>query len=136
MPEKTFKIEVITPERTVLTQEVVSLVVPAMEGELGIMADHAPLIAELAIGEIWFRDPNGEVTRLATSGGFLEVRENTVRILVDTAERAEEIDVVRAEEARKRAEARLRSREEGVDLARAEAALKRAIVRLKVAKGE
>ncbi|MCL6628880.1 MAG: F0F1 ATP synthase subunit epsilon [Armatimonadetes bacterium] len=136
MPEKTFKIEVITPERTVLTQEVVSLVVPAMEGQLGIMADHAPLIAELTIGEIWFRGPNGEVTRLATSGGFLEVRENTVRILVDTAERAEEIDVVRAEEARKRAEARLRSREEGVDLARAEAALKRAIVRLKVAKGE
>jgi len=136
MPEKTFKIEVITPERTVLTQEVVSLIVPAMEGQLGIMADHAPLIAELIIGEIWFRCPNGEVIRLATSGGFLEVRENTTRILVDTAERAEEIDVVRAEEARKRAEARLRSREEGVDLARAEAALKRAIVRLKVAKGE
>lgn len=136
MPEKTFKIEIVTPERTVLSQEAVSLVVPAMEGELGIMADHAPLIAELTIGEIWFRDSNGEVTRLATSGGFLEVRGNVVRILVDTAERAEEIDVARAEEARKRAEARLRSQEEGIDLARAEAALKRAIVRLKVAKGE
>jgi F-type H+-transporting ATPase subunit epsilon len=136
MPEKTFKVEIVTPERTVLSQEAVSLVVPAVEGELGIMADHAPLLAELTIGRIWFREPNGNIVRLATSGGFVEVRQNVVRILADTAERAEEIDVARAEEARKRAEARLRSKEAGIDLARAEAALKRALVRLKVAAGE
>jgi len=136
MPEKTFKVEIVTPERVVLTQDAVSLVAPGVEGSLGILANHAPLMTELTIGEIWLRDADGEVTRLATSGGFMEVRENTARILADTAERAEEIDVARAEEARKRAEERLRSRAAEVDHARAEAALKRAIARLRVVRGE
>ena len=136
MPEKTFKVEIVTPEGVVLSQDAVSVAVPAVEGLLGVLADHAPLMAELTVGEIWIRDADGEVTRLAASGGFMEVRENTVRILADTAERAEEIDIARAEEARRRAEERLRSRAAGIDHARAEAALKRALVRLRVAKGE
>jgi len=136
MPEKTFKFEILTPERVVLTQDAVSLVAPGVEGSLGILANHAPLMTELTIGEIWLRDADGRVMRLATSGGFMEVRENTARILADTAERAEEIDVARAEEARKRAEERLRSRAAEVDHARAEAALKRAIARLRVVRGE
>jgi len=136
MPEKTFKFEILTPERVVLTQDAVSLVAPGVEGSLGILANHAPLMTELTIGEIWLRDADGRVMRLATSGGFMEVRGNTARILADTAERAEEIDVARAEEARKRAEERLRSRAAEVDHARAEAALKRAIARLRVVRGE
>ena len=136
MPEKTFKLEIVTPERVVLTQDIVSLVAPGAEGSLGILADHAPLMAELTIGEVWIRDAGGGITRLAISGGFMEVKENMVRILADTAEKAEEINVTRAEEARKRAEQRLRTRGEAVDHTRAEAALKRAIARLKVARGE
>ena len=136
MADKTFKLEIVTPERVVLAQDIVSLVVPGAEGSLGVMANHAPLMAELAIGEIWFRDAEGRENHLATSGGFMEVGENTVRILADTAERPEEIDIARAEESRKRAEERLRSLDEHADLARAEAALKRALVRLHVARGE
>ena len=136
MPEKTFKLEIVTPERVVLTQDAVSLVVPAAEGYLGVLADHAPLIAELTVGEIRVRDAEGRETRLATSGGFMEVRDNTVHILADTAERAEEIDIARAEEARKRAEERVRSRAAGINYARAEAALKRALNRLRLARGQ
>ena len=121
MPEKIFEVEIVTPEGVVLSQDAVSIVAPAVEGSLGVLADHAPLMAELTIGEIWIRDAEGEVTRLATSGGFMEVRKNTVRILADTAERAEE---------------RLRSRTTGIDHTRAEAALERALVRLRVARGE
>lgn len=136
MPGKTFKVEIVTPQRVVFSQDAVSLVVPSVEGSLGVLADHAPLMAELTIGEIWIRDAEGRETHLATSGGFMEVRKNAVRILTDTAERAEEIDIARAEAARTRAEERVRSHAVGIDHARAEAALKRAIVRLRVARGE
>lgn len=133
MPEKTFRLEIVTPERVVLRQDVVSLVAPSVEGFLGVLANHAPLMAELRIGPITVRDADGQETLLATSGGFMEVKANTVRILADTAEKAAEIDVTRAEEARRRAEECLRA--EGVDYTRAEAALKRALVRLRVARG-
>ena len=136
MPEKTFKLEIVTPERAVLAEDAVSLTVPGVEGSLGVLAGHAPLMAELAVGEIWFRNAEGKIIRLAASGGFMEVEGNTVRILADTAERAEEIDVARAEEARKRAEERLRSQSAATDNARAEAALKRALNRLRVAGGD
>lgn len=119
-----------------LTQDIVSLVAPGIEGSLGIMANHAPLMAELTIGEVWMQDADGKEIRLAISGGFMEVNANAVSILADTAEKAQEIDIARAEEARKRAEKRLRTREMGIDQARAEASLKRALVRLHVARGE
>jgi len=137
MPEKTFKVEIVTPEGVVLSQDdAVSIVVPGVEGSLGVLADHAPLMVELAIGEIWIRDSDGKVTRLATSGGFVEVRRNMVSILADTAERAEEIDIARAEEAKRRAEECLRSHAAGIDHTRAEASLERALVRIRVARGE
>ena len=135
MAEKTFKLEIVTPERIVLSEDVVSLTVPGAEGSLGILANHAPLVAELMIGEIVIRDEDGHITRLATGGGFMEVKENVVRILADTAERPEEIDIARAEESKRRAEERLRSSTEDVNRARAEAALKRAIIRIRVARG-
>ncbi|MDI6827620.1 MAG: F0F1 ATP synthase subunit epsilon [Armatimonadota bacterium] len=136
MPQKTFKLEIATPERVVLQMDAVSVVVPGVEGSLGILADHAPLVAELDIGEAVVRDQDGAIIRLAISGGFIEVRKNVVRILADAAERAEEIDVARAEAAKRRAEERLREKAVGLDYARAEAALKRALTRLKVARGE
>jgi len=132
---KTFKLEVVSPERVVLSQDVRSLVAPGSEGYLGILADHAPLMAELRLGEIRITDPDGHEMHIATSGGFMQVADNTVRILADTAEIEEEIDVARAEEAVKRAEARIRERTEGLDHARAEAALKRAVNRLRIARG-
>ena len=135
MAGRSFKLEFVTPERIVLTQDVTSLVAPGSEGYLGVLAEHAPLMAELELGEIALTDTDGSETRIATSGGFMQVQENTVRILADSAERQEEIDIARAEAAVKRAEDRLRERTEGLDHIRAEAALKRAINRLRIARG-
>ena len=134
MAEKTFKLEIVTPERTVLSQNFASVVLPGKEGSLGILANHAPLMAELTIGEIRLRDADGQTIRMATSGGFVEVRDNVVRILADTAERSDEINLQRAEEARERAETRLRSHASDIDMMRAEAALKRAMVRIRIAR--
>jgi len=136
MAEKSFKIEIVTPERIVISKDIVSLIVPGMEGSLGILADHAPLMVELGIGEITLRDPEGKIERMATSGGFMEVSNNSVRILADTLEKADEIDVARAEEAKRRAEEYLRNRDAGIDLTRAETSLKRAITRIRVAQGQ
>jgi len=133
---KTFKLEIVTPERCVLEMDASSVIVPGVEGYLGILADHAPLISELALGKVTVKDESGNETLLAISGGFMEVRSNVVRILADSAELAEEIDVSRAQEAVKRAEARLQEAAAHVDRARAEAALERAINRLRIARGE
>ncbi|MHB0912533.1 MAG: F0F1 ATP synthase subunit epsilon [Armatimonadota bacterium] len=135
MPERTFKLEIVTPEQLVYSADVASVVAPGTEGSLGVLAGHAPMVVELTVGRIWLRDVNGNESSLATSGGFMQVRENLVRILADTAELACDIDVERAEEARRRASERLRSGEE-MDQARAEVALKRAVNRIRVARGE
>ena len=137
MPERPFKVEIVTPERVMITRDdVVSLVVPGAEGSLGILAGHAPILAELSVGVIWMRSADGAVTRLAASGGFMEVKRNVARILADTAELAEEIDIARAQEAVRRAEERLHEQKTDIDMARAQAALNRAMNRLRVARGE
>ena len=133
---KTFKLEIVTPERCVLEMDASSVIVPGVEGYLGILAGHAPLITELTYGKVTVKDDGGNETNLAVSGGFMEVRGDVVRILADSAELAEEIDVSRAQEAVKRAEARLQEAAAHVDRARAEAALERAINRLRIARGE
>ncbi|MDI6857138.1 MAG: F0F1 ATP synthase subunit epsilon [Dehalococcoidia bacterium] len=126
-------IEVITAERVVFSDSDLDVVIaPGIEGELGILPSHAPLITTLTPGEVRLRKA-GEETSLTVTGGFLEVRDNCVVVLAEAAERAEEIDIARAEEARRRAQERLRSRAEAIDLARAEAALRRSLARLKVA---
>ncbi|MBP6965015.1 MAG: F0F1 ATP synthase subunit epsilon [Armatimonadetes bacterium] len=136
MPDKTFKLEIVTPERIVLQQDAVSVIAPGAQGSLGILANHAPLMVELTIGEVDIRDADGSLHRMAVSGGFMEVAANTVRILADTAEKEEEIDVERAREAADRARQRLSTLEaEDLDLARAEAAMKRAVNRMHVARG-
>lgn len=131
-------LRIITPEAVVLDTTAESVVVTALDGELGILPRHAPLVTALGAGELRFKTGSG-VERLFVASGFCEVRDNTVRIIADASERPEEIDVDRAERAKERARARLRgSRLEGeaavdVDLARAEFAMRKALVRLQIA---
>jgi F-type H+-transporting ATPase subunit epsilon len=125
-------LEIVTAERLVYSDEVNAVVAPGVVGQLGILPNHAPLMTMLEPGELLIRK-NGQETYLAISGGFLEVLENKVVILADTAERADEIDITRAEEAKRRAQERLEQHQLGVDMIRAEAALKRSLTRLKVA---
>ncbi len=128
------KVEVITGERVVYEADDVDMVVvPGAEGTIGILPRHAPLISLLSMGEMRIRKGNGEES-LAVFGGFIEVAHNVVRVLADTAERAEEIDIARAEAARQRAQARLQERTAEIDRARAEAAFRRSLVRLHVAR--
>lgn len=127
------KLDIVTAERVVFSGDVNEVVAPGIEGQLGILPHHAPLMTILQAGELVAKR-EGQDEIMAISGGFLEVRPDRVIILADAAERAEEIDMARAEAAKKRAEERLRDRKAiGLDEAAAEAALKRAITRLSVA---
>jgi F-type H+-transporting ATPase subunit epsilon len=128
----TFRLEVVTAERMVFADDVNEVVAWGMEGQLGILPHHAPLMTMLQPGDLLIKKDNGE-EYLAISGGFLEVRPDKVIILADACERAEEIDVTRAEAAKRRAEATLKERPPEVDTATAEAALRRSLARLKVA---
>jgi F-type H+-transporting ATPase subunit epsilon len=126
------KLDIVTAERTVYSEDVDTIIAPGIEGQLGILPHHAPLMTILQAGELIVRR-GGEEDTLAISGGFLEVRPDRVIILADQAERAEEIDIDRAEAAKKRAEQRLKEKAAEVDIARVEASLRRAIARLSVA---
>lgn len=129
----TYRLEVVAPDRIAYASDVTSVVVPGVEGYLGVLAHHAPLLAELTVGAIKVATGEGETLHMAIGGGFLEVMPDRTVILADSVERAEEIDVDRAEAARRRAEARLRERPPEVDVERAEVALKRALNRIHVA---
>lgn len=130
---KTFQLQLITPEKVAVEKEVEEAILPTPLGQITILPDHMPLISTLSAGEIVLKKGN-ETLYLALSSGFLEVAENKVRVLADTAEIAEEIDEIRAEEAKKRAEHLLETSKEKVEIAQASAALERALTRLKVTK--
>ena len=130
-------VEIVTAERVVRTEHGIDvLIAPGSEGQLAIMPHHAALMTTLEPGELIFRR-GGQEEPFIVTGGFMEVRSDRVTILADAAEATEEIDVERAEEARRRAEQRIRAlREQGdrdIDLARAQAALQRSLLRLRVA---
>ncbi len=125
------RLDIVTAERVVYSEEVDVVVAPGVEGQLGILPHHAPLMTMLQPGELRLRK-GGEEFSLAITGGFLEVRPDRVIILADAAERVEEINAARAEEAKRRAEEMLSHRTPEVDTARAEAALRRALSRLRV----
>lgn len=128
----TTQLQVVTPEGMLLDEEAEIIVARGAEGDLGILHGHEPLITPLAIGELMYR-VDGEERHLAISGGFLEVRPDRVVVLADLAERAEEIDLQRAEEARRHAEAAL-AEHRGSELeAAAAASLQKALLRLRVA---
>jgi F-type H+-transporting ATPase subunit epsilon len=127
------RLDIVTAEREVLREEGLDAVIaPGSEGQLGILPRHAPLMTMLEPGELRARRGNEE-TAIAISGGFLEVRDDVVTVLADTAEQAEEIDVERAREARARAEQLLRERPADVDLAVLQASLRRSMLRIRVA---
>lgn len=126
------QLEIVTAERVVLSDEVDQINASTVDGRVGILPRHMPLLTILAPGELDIIK-GGERTEYAVSGGFMEVLPNRVTILADTVERADEIDEERAERARQRAEERLRDRQADQDMALAEAELRRSIVRLKVA---
>ena len=133
MFDRPFALEILTPEKTVLATQVFSVSAPGVQGGFQVLVDHAPLLSTLEEGRVIVRAQDGTVMTYATSGGFLEVRDNHVRVLLDTAERTDEIDVERAKAARERAERRLRERAAEIDVPRAEAALRRALNRLRTA---
>lgn len=127
-------VEIMTPERLVLETQADSVVVPAADGELGILTNHAPLLAQLQAGEIRLRRGN-ELELFAVSGGFVEVEHNKVSVFAETAEMAQEIDVERAKQAAEAAKQALRSPQNEIDLAMAELSLRRALARIRAVEG-
>jgi len=132
MPD-TFELQIVTPSRLLVKDAAEEAQIPAVNGYLGILPGHAPLISELGVGEITYK--TGGVTHtFASAWGFVEVLPDKVTILAEAAERPQEIDVERAQKAKERAEKRLKSTDPEVDYTRAENALQRADTRLNVAK--
>jgi F-type H+-transporting ATPase subunit epsilon len=131
----TFQLEIVTPEKKVVATAAAEVQIPGKDGYLGVLPGHAPLITELAVGEITFRS-GAEEQRLAVAWGFAEVLPDKVTILAETAERPAEIDVERARKAKARAEERLASGDPDVDVERSLNALHKAETRLEVAAGK
>lgn len=129
-PDK-LTLEIVTPDRLVLSEEIDEVIVPSVEGYMGVRPGHAPLLARLDVGEISYR-VGSEERYLACSGGFAEVQADGVSILAETAELAEEIDVERAKLARRRAEDRLEADLSEHEFRRAEISLKKAVSRVRV----
>jgi len=130
---ETFHLSLLTPERSILETEIVSMVAPGTEGYLGVLAYHAPLITALRPGKLTVRHSEHETSTYAVSGGFLEISDNRATILADAVESPDEIDLERAKRARERALERLRDLSGRYDAARAEAALQRALNRIRIA---
>jgi len=128
----TFRLEIVTAERMVYSDDVTALIAWGVEGQLGILPHHAPLMTMLQPGDLLIRKDKEEEI-LAVSGGFLEVRPDKVIVLADACERADEIDIARAEEAKKRAQETMKAGPLTADAAAAEAALRRSLARIKAA---
>ncbi len=133
MYEKSFSLEIVAPNRVVFQGEATSVTAPGTLGGFQVLFNHAPLLSSLEVGPLKMKDTQGVDTVYATGGGYLEVRDNSVVVLVESAEKPEEIDVERARSARERAEGRLKSHDPSFDAARAELALARALNRLRLA---
>lgn len=129
----TFQLEIVTPAKLLVKDAAEEAQIPAVNGYLGILPGHAPLISELGVGEITYKS-NGTAHTLSVAWGFVEVLPDKVTILAEAAEHPHEIDIARAQKAKDRAEERLKSNDPQVDYPRAEDALQRAETRLTVAK--
>ena len=125
-------LEIVTPDRVVTHEQVDEVEIPGADGYFGVLPGHTPLLASLTIGLLWYRKGT-EKTYVAIAYGFAEVLPDRVTILAQIAERAEDIDVNRAEAAQRRAQARLAKPVPDMDYERAQAALMKALVRLQVA---
>lgn len=130
--ESTLQLEIVTPDKVVVSQPVDYVGVPGIEGEFGVLPHHIPLLSALAIGDLYFR-VGGKTEHVFVSGGFAEVSDNKLTVLAESAELGENIDVARAEAAKRRAEERLAAKIADTDLVRAHLALQRAVERLHIA---
>lgn len=127
-----FLLEIVTPERKVYEEDANMIIVKGVEGELGILPNHVPLVTPLKIAPVIVKK-DGKEQIIAVNGGFMEVRKNKVVILAESAELPEDIDIERAKAAKERAERRLASKQDDIDFRRAELALQRALNRINVA---
>ncbi len=134
MSDKKIKFEITTPERVVYSAEIDEVILPTMMGEIGILPNHIPLVSILKAGELRVKN-NGEEESIAVSGGFIEVRPDKVLVLADTAEKSEEIDEQKAEEARMAAQKIMdEKRVDNREFAALTAKIEKELVRLKVAR--
>lgn len=129
--EKSLQLDIVTPDRVVLSEQVDYVSAPGVEGEFGVLPGHIPFLAALAVGCIGYTVA-GKKQCAFVSGGFAEVSDNKVTVLAESSELGENIDVARAMEAKKRAEERLQSKESGMNVERANAALQRAVIRINI----
>ena len=129
-----FDIEIATPERLLAREKAVRAQIPAKDGFIGVLPDHAPLLSELGIGALTYTTPSNQLFTLAVVGGFLEIKDNVVRVLSDVAEKGHEIDVSRAEQALKRAQEAMINPALGIDIASALIASRRAQARIDAAR--
>ncbi len=128
----TFQLQIVSADRSIVDETVDEAQIPGAEGYFGVLPGHTPLLALLGTGELWYRQ-GSETHYVALSNGFAEVQPDRVTILAQIAERADEIDVARAEAAKRRAEERLSSTQSDVDFERARVALMKSLIRLQVA---
>ena len=128
----TLQLEVVTPDKTVVSAEVEMAVCPGVEGEFGVLPQHVSMLSALKIGDLRYR-VNGKDENVFISGGFADVNNNVLSVLAESAELATDIDTARAQASKERAEKRLSAHDDSLDETRAEAALQRAVTRLQVA---
>jgi F-type H+-transporting ATPase subunit epsilon len=130
MMAKELFLEVVTPQKAIVSEEIESVVAPGSDGEFGVLKGHTTFLTSLKVGTIRYKDASGKDRYLFVNGGFAEVLPEKVTILAESAERRRDIDVERAKKAKERAQKRLENKVANTDLIRAEAALRRAIHRL------
>jgi F-type H+-transporting ATPase subunit epsilon len=128
-------LEVVTPERSVVSEQAQIVMAPGSLGEFGVLNGHTPFLTSLKVGTLKYTDAGGSERAVFVSGGFAEALPDRVTVLAESAERRKEIDVQRAQEARQRAEERLAKETDDIDYIRAKAALERALYRLRLAGG-
>jgi F-type H+-transporting ATPase subunit epsilon len=130
----TFDIEIATPERLLAREKAVRAQIPAKDGYIGVLPDHASLLSELGIGALTYTSPDDHRFSMAISGGFLEIHNNTVRVLTDMAEKGQEIDATQAEKDLKHAQDAMFNPALGIDIAAALIAVRRAQARIDAAR--
>lgn len=127
-------LEVVTPDKTVVSTPATVVMCPGVAGEFGVLKDHISLLSGLKVGSLRYRTESNEEHTVFINNGFADVNNNVLTVLAESAEKVEDIDVARAEAAKKRAEERLAEKSDKIDVARAEAALQRAVTRLALVK--
>ncbi len=132
MAQQTIKLEIVTPEKYVISQDVKIVMAPGTLGEFGILPNHTPFLSSLETGKVHFRDLQDKEHVVFISGGFFEALPDRVTILAETAEMREKIDIDRAKAAYERAKERLASSDDSIDKERARASLMRAVARIKL----